>query len=91
MKEMVTLETGMAPLRPVRNLVVVVVLSVTIGGATEEEGKMRRGGELLQIAALISGVGRKMWHRILATGCQALCQLLMGKCRARQSAPEVIC
>jgi hypothetical protein len=57
---MVTLVTGMAPLHHVRNLVVVVVSSMTIGDATEEEGMMRMVGELLQIAALISGVGCKM-------------------------------
>jgi hypothetical protein len=57
---MVTLVTGMAPLLRGRNLVVVVVSSVTIGDATEEEGKMKMVGELLQIAALINGVGCKM-------------------------------
>jgi hypothetical protein len=57
---MVTLATGMVPLHHGRNLVVVVVSSVTIGDATEEEGKMKMVGELLQIAALINGVGCKM-------------------------------
>jgi hypothetical protein len=33
---------------------------VTIGGATEEEGKMKMVGELPQIAVLINGVGCKM-------------------------------
>jgi hypothetical protein len=57
---MVTLATGMAPLHHGRNLVVVVVSSMTIGDAIEEEGKMKMVGELLQIAALINGVGCKM-------------------------------
>jgi hypothetical protein len=60
MKEMVTLETGMALLHHVKNLVVVVVSSVTTGDVTEEEGKMRMVGELLQIIALKNGVGCKL-------------------------------
>jgi hypothetical protein len=55
-----TVVTGMAPLHHGRNLVVVVVSSVTIGDATEEEGKMKMVGELPQIAALINGVSCKM-------------------------------
>jgi hypothetical protein len=40
---------------------------VITGDATEEEGKMRMVGELLQIAALISGVGFKLQYRKLLT------------------------
>ena len=62
MKEMVMLVIGMAPLHHVKNLVVVAVLSVTTGDATEVGEKMRMVGELLQAAARISGVGFRFEH-----------------------------
>jgi hypothetical protein len=74
MKEMVILVIGMALLHHVKNLVVVVVSSVTTGDVTEGEEKMRMVGELLQVTALISGVSCKLQHVTLPVG-QPLLQL----------------
>lgn len=74
MKEMVILVIGMALLHRVKNLVAVVVSSLIIGDATEVEEKMRMAGELLQVAALISGVGHKLLNSSVSVG-QPLLQL----------------
>jgi hypothetical protein len=68
MKEMVILVIGMALLHHVKNLVVVVVSLVTTGDATEVEEKMRMVGELLQVTALISGVGHELQGDTLPVG-----------------------